>query len=87
MLNRHYLSGPDSGIDLNTILGGGEPGSPQAEKAAAFYGKVLGFGFRDLAASDEGQTAINKAFLQVSLPLSLLAFAAGYWFAKQRGRG
>ena len=98
MINRHYLAGPPvdpaadaGGAALGQLFqqvlqgGGGDPDSPQAKNAAKFYGNVLGIGFRQLADSDEGQGALNRAFLTVALPLSIVAFVAGYYFAKRRG--
>lgn len=97
MLNRHYLAGPTDQADaagnalgnmITQALQGGssDPDSPEAQKAAQFYGNVLGVAGRKVLASDEGQAALNKTFLQVMLPLSLVAFVAGYYYGKKKGQ-
>lgn len=95
MLNRHYLAGPGdpaadaAGSALGNVVvemlqGSSDPDSPEAKARAKFYGNVLGIAGRQVLASDEGQAALNKSLMTVVLPLSLLAFAAGYWYSKQR---
>jgi hypothetical protein len=92
MLN-HYLSGPTEeqkagnalGTAFSEILqGSSDPDSPEAQARAKFYGNALGIAGRQVLDSEEGQAALNKAFAQIVLPLTLLAFVAGWYFAKRK---
>jgi hypothetical protein len=89
---RISLAGPTDPISdqiattINNALQGGEPGSPQNKQQVEFFSDVLSLTGQKFVESDKGKKAINNAIYGMIVPLSLVAFAAG-WFVGRRKKG
>ena len=85
-----HLAGNDPLSDqiattLNNMLQGGEPGSTEYNQRTEFFSDVLSKTGQKFVDSDKGKQAINRAVYGVMVPLSLVAFVAGYLMGKKRG--
>lgn len=85
-----HLAGNDPLADqiattLNNALQGGEPGSNEYNQRTEFFSDVLSKTGQKFVDSDKGKQAINRAVYGVMVPLSLVAFVAGYLMGKKRG--
>ena len=90
-----HLAGPDALLDpladkisdtITLALQGGPEGSPQRKNQTEFFSDVLSLTGQKFVASEKGKKAINDAVYGMIVPLSLVAFAAG-WFIGSRKKG
>ena len=88
---RISLAGADPIADqiaatINNALQGGAPGSPENKQQVEFFSDVLSLTGQKFVESEKGKKAINNAIYGMIVPLSLVAFAAG-WFVGRRKKG
>lgn len=89
---RISLAGPTDPIAdqistaINNALQGGEQGTPENKQRVEFFSDVLSLTGQKFVESDKGKKAINNAVYGMIVPLSLVAFAAG-WFVGRRKKG
>jgi hypothetical protein len=87
---RIALAGTDPLADqissaINNALQGGPEGSPENKQRVAFFSDVLSLTGQKFVESDKGKKAINNALYGVVVPVTLVAFVAGYFLGKRKG--
>ena len=70
---------------INNALQGGPAGSPENKAQVEFFSDVLNLTGQKFVASDKGKAAINNALYGVVVPVTLVAFVAGYLLGKRKG--
>lgn len=87
---RIALAGTDPIADqianvINNSLQGGPAGSPENKQQVEFFSDVLNLTGQKFVESDKGKKAINNALYGVVVPVTLVAFVAGYLLGKRKG--